>query len=170
MKKIILIFIFLITTTGMVYSQGQSLHFSGNKIIFGSTSAEFTNTYSDYQFCVDENSLENIKVYCKNIKGGEDQSFSFNINVYFLNDELFLINIDEWFAPENYREVIRDLVKQFKVTKEESSDEEGGWFHQDLKKGKLKGSYDEADAASKFKCYDANIMTKAKQQYPEFNE
>lgn len=170
MKNIIIVFLFLMTITGVAFSQSQSLNLEGNKIIFGSTSAEFINVYSDYQLCTDENSSESVKVYCKNIKGDEDRSFYFNINVYFLNDELFFVKIDEWFAPEDYRDIVRNLVKQFKVTKEESSHEEGGWFHQDLKKGKLKGSYDEADAASMFKCFEVNIMAKVKQQYPNFEK
>lgn len=170
MKKNIFSILFLLVVTGVTFSQSQTINMNGKKIIFGSTSAEFMNVQSDFQLCTDENSFESIKVYCNNIKGGDDQSFSFSINVYFLNDELFLVKIDEWFAPEDYRDIIRKLVKQFKVTKEESSDEEGGWFHQDLKKGKLKGSYDEADAASRFKCFEVNIMAKVKQQYPDFDK
>lgn len=150
-----------------VYS--QSLNFRENKINFGSSSSDFISVYSDYELSTDENTFENLKIYCKNIQGGDDKNFYFNTKIYFINDKLFMISIDEWFAPENYRNILRNLKKQFKVTKEESSEEEGGWFHQDLKKGKLVAVYDEGDAASNFKCYEENMFKEVKQQYPAFN-
>lgn len=169
MKKIILSVLIVFFISCAAYSQNQSFNFNGNKIIFGSTTADFLQAYPDYQLIQNENSNDDIKICYRNIEGGNDQSYWFKTNVYFLKDELFMISIDEWFAPENYRDIIRNLLKQFKVTKEESSDEEGGWFHQDLKKGKVKASYDEADAASKFNCYDENIMAKVKELYPGFS-
>lgn len=165
-------FVFSIFIAQTIYSQNISLSFMGSEVVFGSASSDFLSSYTKYKIDNEASEPANIVVYKNEIEGTVEYGGSYWFKIYFkfYNDKLFMMEISERWAPEKYTNELTNLVKQFKIVKEENNDEEGGWFNQELKKGKLKGSFSGGGEATFFKCYDINVLKEIRKQNPNYGE
>jgi len=177
MRKIIYVILFLVINIQVAKAQNQSIIFMGKNITFGTSSSDFISTNSDFKLYNDENKFDNIKVYRKYNEGPAaygNRYFS-KISFKFYNDKLFEIYIHNFGAPNEYVKIVENLLNQFIVIKEKSSedkdDDEGVWWYQELIKDSLKGTYDVADGDGEiFICNDTEILNEVLKKYPDYGK
>jgi len=157
-----------------VYSQNTSLYYSGTKIVFGISSSEFLNAFSDYKINNESGEPSGITVYSKTIEGIDDYGSNYWFITYFkfFDDKLFMMEINDRWSPEKYANMTKDIVNQFQIVKEESTydDEVGGSVVKELKNGLLKGYFIDCEEAAIFKCYHTELIKEVRMKTPEYEK
>jgi hypothetical protein len=176
MKRTVLVILLISINCVIAYSQSGSVNFMGKNITFGS-SPDILTEYSDFKLFNDENKFENIKVYRKYNEGPAAYGNRYFSKIYFkfYNDKLFEIYIHNFSAPNEYVKIIENLLSQFKVVKEKSSDDneddEGVWLYQELSKDFLKGVYEVGDGDGEiFICNDTEILNEVIKKYSDYGK
>ena len=170
MKNKIYLILILIVVCKVVHAQNESIIFMGKQITFGLSSAEFLNDNVGYNLNTDGNKYGEIKVYYKSISEEIESNSWFIIYVKFYNNKLFEMQIDERWAVMEDVKSIQELIKQFKVIKEETNNDEGGWYKQYLEKGKLRALYGGAGEGSFFTCNEIELLKEVQKKYPDYGK
>lgn len=172
MKNKILLLLLLIFVCKVVHAQNQSINFMGKNITFGSSTSDFLVANSDYQLYNGGKLFEGIKVYHKNIEGTTENGSNYWFRIYFkfYNDKLFEMEFNEYWTPKEYIKAIQNLINQFNIVKEESNDDEGGWYKQYLEKDNLSGIYTGGGEGSVFTCNGTNILKEVLKNYPNYGK
>jgi len=174
MKIVLGAFFVILACSNVIYSQNASLNYNGTKIAFGISSSEFLNAFSDYKINNESVEPSGITVYSKTIEGIGDYGSNYWFITYFkfFNDKLYMIEINDRWSPEKYANIIKDIVNQFQIIKEENTfdDEVGGSVVKELKNGLLKGYFIDCEEAAIFKCYDTELIKEVRIKTPEYEK
>lgn len=157
-----------------LYSQKASLNYGDSKVFFGISSTEFLNAFPDYKIDSESGEPSGITIYFKKIEGSDDYGSNYWFITYFkfFNNKLFMMEINDRWSPEKYANIIKDIVNQFQIIKEENTfdDEVGGSVVKELKNGLLKGYFIDCEEAAIFKCYDTELIKEVRIKTPEYEK
>jgi len=149
-----------------VYAQNESVIFMDKQITFGMTLTEFLSNNVGYNLNTDDNKYDEIKVLRMN---EEDDGAWFLVFVKFYKDELFELKIDELYSTESEKKDLKNLIKQFKIVKEENN-KDGKKYNQYLEKETIVGIYEVDDFGSIFTCSEIELLRKVQTRYPDYGK